>query len=155
MKNIWIGVLALSLLTACGVESDAKSGLKSLLNDPSSVQFFDLKRNASGKNVCGAFNAKNRMGGYVGRTPFFYEGLTATTAIVPPAEDSDFRAVWLGIKLKSFEKEFSELRHKCRYAEQWRDVCDTPYPAQVHALCQAALSPGDVLYQALKDKYDK
>lgn len=155
MKAVLVALLALPVLVACGVEGDAKKGVKALLNDPESAQFYDLKRNSTGKNVCGFFNAKNRMGGYVGRTPFMYEGLTQTTAIVQPVEDSDFRRLWLGLRSGDFQKEFSDLRHKCRYAKEWLDTCGTPYPERVHPMCEAALGPGDALYVALKEKYGK
>lgn len=155
MKGIALGVLTLILLSGCGVEGEAKSALKELLNDPGSAQFFDLKRDATGKNVCGFFNAKNRMGGYVGRTPFFYEGNTTTTAIVPPASDSDFKSLWLAIKVKDFDKEFSELRHKCGYAQQWDGVCNQPYPGGIHQMCSAVLGSGEGLYEALAAKFDR
>lgn len=150
-----LGVISLALLTGCGVEGEAKSGLKRLLNDPDSVQFFDLKRSPTGENVCGFFNAKNRMGGYVGRTPFFYEGLTTTTAIVPKVEDSDFRALWLGIRLDDFSKEYAAIRHKCEYAQKWVSVCGHEYPGGVHEMCATALKSGPELYTALKNKYDR
>lgn len=59
--------------------SAAKKAITSTLKDPSSVQFADIYErrnpNADGKPtpaVCGAFNAKNSLGGYVGLRQFVY-----------------------------------------------------------------------------------
>lgn len=155
-KLIFVGLALSVLLTGCGLEAEAKKGVKSLLNDPDSAQFDGLKKDSSGKNVCGFFNAKNRMGGYVGKTPFYYEGSTATTAIAPAAEDSDFQSLWLGVKSKDFSKEMDSVRHKCKAASDWPAVCGDPYPAQSHALCEVVLAnDGGKLYESLKARYEK
>lgn len=151
-----VALTSLFMLTGCGPEGEAKSGVKSLLNDPDSVQFSGLRKDSSGKNVCGYFNAKNRMGGYVGRTPFYYEGATTITAIAPPVEESDIRSLWLGIKVGDFSKDLESLRHKCQAARKWPDVCGDSYPGATNAMCDVVLDGGgDKLYQALKEKYDR
>ena len=43
------------------------------LKDPQSVQFRDIKKYSEGV-ICGSFNAKNAMGGYVGFSPFIFNG---------------------------------------------------------------------------------
>jgi hypothetical protein len=52
----------------------AKTAVRSGLFDPYSAQFEDVRvaRNANGEFVCGFVNAKNKMGGYVGKAPFVY-----------------------------------------------------------------------------------
>jgi hypothetical protein len=53
----------------------AKQSIEASLFDPHSAQYDDLKivdTGRAGKLVCGMVNAKNRMGGYVGRKGFIY-----------------------------------------------------------------------------------
>lgn len=53
----------------------AKASVQKLLTDPYTAQFHELRGAARGthKFVCGTVNAKNRMGGYTGKTPFSYD----------------------------------------------------------------------------------
>lgn len=53
--------------------SQAKKLIEAKLNDPLSVQYRDIKIYRDG-TVCGEYNAKNKMGGYVGFQPFIYRG---------------------------------------------------------------------------------
>lgn len=48
----------------------ARQAVRDAMRDPDSVQFRDEKWNAGTLALCGEFNAKNAMGGYVGYTPF-------------------------------------------------------------------------------------
>jgi hypothetical protein len=52
----------------------AKAAVKGGLFDPYSAQFEDLRvvTNQNGEFICGFVNAKNKMGGYVGKAPFVY-----------------------------------------------------------------------------------
>lgn len=43
------------------------------INDPSSATFSNVQHNARTGSTCGMVNAKNRMGGYVGNTPFIVD----------------------------------------------------------------------------------
>ena len=149
-------VLGLAALAGCGVEMDAKNAAKKLLNDPGSAEFSDLRKGSEPDNVCGYLNAKNRMGGYVGKTPFFYEGATQMVAIVAPAEDGDFRSIWLGIRLNDFANDLEKTRQKCEVVAKWPAVCGSSYPGPKHDLCDVILDGGaSGIYTALRDKYDR
>lgn len=50
----------------------ARKAVANQLTDPESVQFRELKRYGS-KTVCGQFNGKNQMGGYVGFRRFTFK----------------------------------------------------------------------------------
>ena len=57
----------------------AKKAVEANLKDPLSVQYRNVKAYKPINIVCGEFNAKNSMGGYVGFTYFIYDkaqGLT-------------------------------------------------------------------------------
>lgn len=73
--KIFLLILMLFLMVALGSfiyypEHRAKNAVRSVLNDPDSAQFEGLFRNKKTGSVCGYVNAKNRMGGYVGRELF-------------------------------------------------------------------------------------
>jgi len=143
-----------SVLTACSPNSEAQEAIKRLLNDPESAKFADVITGNDG-NVCGRVNAKNRMGGYVGTVPFFYQAKVKYAAIVPPVEDSDFRSLWLSIKLRStLTDELTTLNTKCMHMSQWSDVCGSPYPYRVHDLCAALSQGGASIYESLRAEFD-
>ena len=65
-------IAACCLTSGCGQEaSGAKQAIERELKDPESVQYRDV-RTFSGGIVCGEFNAKNSLGGYVGFSPFVF-----------------------------------------------------------------------------------
>lgn len=85
MKGIGPAVLAVALAAAAGCDKaptedplfvEAREAVTSMMVDPESAQFKDLRRVTLSWNgleaVCGSYNAKNRMGGYVGFSPFVY-----------------------------------------------------------------------------------
>jgi hypothetical protein len=53
-----------------GQFSDARQAVSASMIDPHSTQFRNLRK--IGPDICGEVNAKNRMGAYVGYTPFLY-----------------------------------------------------------------------------------
>jgi hypothetical protein len=68
-------LLLLLSLTACSNKNidDAKKAIEAGLKDPLSAQYQNVIEYGGGV-VCGAVNAKNSMGGYVGFKPFIYNG---------------------------------------------------------------------------------
>nr|WP_315467126.1 hypothetical protein [uncultured Undibacterium sp.] len=73
--KVFLGVLAtLAIATASGLhyypQFKAKNAVREILNDPESARFEGLFSNRKTGAVCGYVNAKNRMGGYVGRQLF-------------------------------------------------------------------------------------
>lgn len=75
--RIAMTLMVAAALWGCGPESatvaEAKKALERQLKDPGSVQYRDVKEFSEGV-VCGEYNAKNSMGGYVGFKKFVYNG---------------------------------------------------------------------------------
>lgn len=94
--KLTLAASAVALLTACGggggetvaevdtaearraevikvAIADAQAKLISIAKDPASVQFQNMKtyRVDTDMTVCGEYNAKNSLGGYVGFKPFY------------------------------------------------------------------------------------
>lgn len=78
MRKWWyISALIFALTSCSDPTSDAKKAVLAHLKDPSSVQWQDVRYKVMGTNpqvtyVCGAFNAKNSFGAYVGFKQFVY-----------------------------------------------------------------------------------
>lgn len=153
MGKALLAALACAALAGCGPQSEAKNALKKLLNDPDSAQFSELQAGQQAGDVCGLFNAKNRMGGYAGSTPFFYQKATKTVAIAKLPEDSDFRMLYLSIGSTSFSDDYSKVSMQCRIVEQWSAVCKTPHPQNSNPLCNDLAAGGVVLYEKLRAQY--
>lgn len=64
------------LLSGCNLyqQHEAKAKVRDLLRDPQSAQFSDVRTTGNGLLVCGMVNAKNGMGGYVGKRTFVVWG---------------------------------------------------------------------------------
>jgi hypothetical protein len=77
MRKLVVAVLVvLPWLASCGESHRiklAKHALEGMLKDPASVQYQDVKEYRD-MTVCGRYNAKNAMGGYVGYTNFVWMG---------------------------------------------------------------------------------
>jgi hypothetical protein len=56
-----------------GLIGAAEVNVKSMLTDPESAQFKDMKARTDIKVVCGYVNAKNKFGGYVGFRRFYFK----------------------------------------------------------------------------------
>lgn len=148
-------VIFAACIAGCSGRGEAEGAIKQLLNDPDSAKFSDVQPGALKGSFCGRVNAKNRMGGYVGNTPFFYERATATAAIVSPPTTNDFRSVWLAIETKSLGNELSEVVQKCGLVSQWKIVCGNDYPAPPHKLCEAVSGPSQDIYSALRLEFGR
>lgn len=156
MNQALLALLAAITLSACTDEGAAKDAVKGLLNDPESARFSQLNSGKEKGDVCGLVNAKNRMGGYVGDTPFFFQKSTQNTALVKPLEDSDFRSLWLGLNAGSVGDDLAKISSQCRQVSQWGAVCKTEYPYRQHSMCQVVLhADGKRLYEMLKADYDR
>lgn len=154
--KVWMmaGIAAVAL-AACGAHHDAKVAVKKLLNDPDSAKFSEMQDGKNPGDACGLVNAKNRMGGYVGSTPFFYQKSTDTVAIVKGPEDSDFRMLWLGIQAGNFSDDLDKVLAKCRVASQWDTVCTNPLPQPVHPYCSVVEGNASGIYGKLRDAYGR
>jgi hypothetical protein len=152
MKLYKWAAFALCFLAGCS-DGPAKDAVKTLLNDPESARFTYLKTGTAPGDTCGYVNAKNRMGGYVGDTPFFYEKSTSRAALVVPVTESDLRSLWLGIKTNNFSDDLVNLRGQCQRIDRWAPVCGNPYPHDRHPLCSDIQGDGSGLYEKLKARY--
>src|SRR4051794_39675118 len=89
-----IGAGAMFLLPSTLFESapvkHAKNQLGKYLFDPYSAQYEDVRKIDTdiGEMVCGLVNAKNRMGAYVGRKPFYYVALNGDVAVISNNTDA-------------------------------------------------------------------
>jgi len=145
-------VAATFALSGCVDEWKARSAVKGLLTDPGSVEFYDLKKSDRG-NICGQFNAKNRIGGYVGKTHFYYQPHSETVAIVTGVDDSELRDLYRRISAKmDFSDEYDDLSLKCRLAGDWNRICGQPFPHNTSRFC-SFLGDGRALYKELRTVY--
>ena len=142
-------------LSGCFAENEAKNAVKKLLNDPDSAQFSEVTNGKKNGDVCGFVNAKNRMGGYVGNTAFFYEKASGIAGLVQPVEDSEFRSLWLAIKGNSFSEELEKVMMGCKVSEMWGDTCTSPAIPATHPMCPALKKNGTDLYKSLQTVYDR
>lgn len=62
------------------------------LVDPGSAEFGPTRTLPSGI-VCGSVNARNRMGGYAGRSPWYFDPRTGTAYVIPAAQNA-FGQAW-------------------------------------------------------------
>jgi hypothetical protein len=85
-----LGSVAIYFLVAPDPFEPAKQSVKRTLFDPQSAQFEDL-RTADGPDgafVCGTVNAKNRLGGYVGKSLFAYRVETDMSEVIRTGRDA-------------------------------------------------------------------
>lgn len=64
-------ILTLSVIACSGGFDEAKRELEKDLKDPATTQYRNMIKSHRGV-ICGEFNTKNSMGGYVGFEPFIY-----------------------------------------------------------------------------------
>ncbi|MFS2047517.1 hypothetical protein ACEN9J_02910 [Variovorax sp. Varisp41] len=156
MRKLWGMAFAVGavVLTACSSgQGEAETAVRGLLNDPDSAKFTGVKPGTDKGSYCGFVNAKNRMGGYGGPTPFFYEKSTGLAGIVAPVADRDFRSLWLAIQAGSASDEVAEVGLRCLHSGRWKAVCGTEYPATRDRLCLAMDGDGKDLYEQLKAQF--
>src|SRR6266404_1589196 len=69
---------------------NAKAQLGKFLFDPYSAQYEDVReiKTEIGAMVCGLVNAKNRMGAYVGRKPFYYTSINEEVVVISNNSDA-------------------------------------------------------------------
>lgn len=75
-KLVGMAALGALLLSGCNLyqQHEAEKKVRDQLRDPESAQFSDVTTAGNGLLVCGMVNAKNGMGGYVGRRKFVVWG---------------------------------------------------------------------------------
>jgi len=132
-RCILIVALMVLTLTSCeqlpGAVNDAKREVRQHLVDPSSAQFESVHENPNTGAVCGLVNAKNRMGGYVGATPFVYEKPYGATLVQEEPTERDFERFFETIKYAE-PGDYTKLEDKCKSVALWQKKCGTgAYPS--------------------------
>lgn len=94
--------------------STAKTRLQYDLKDPESARYRNVV--VIRENVCGEFNAKNSMGGYVGFKRFMAIG---GQVVFVEGEGANFESLWSGICLKNPPKPKPPPQY---YEESWKDM---------------------------------
>lgn len=144
-------VIGVFLFLPSKIERDAKSALARVLIDPSSMVMETVWRNDS--KLCGMVNAKNRMGGYTGMTPFIF---TRNLGIMVDDGKATFESIR---RLKalyelpgntffgrpspssSWRSLFKEVRESCAFIQTWKDTCAagwTPFKDEAEEVCSKA-----------------
>ncbi len=88
-------LIAVTALSGCG-QSQFESQVKKLvvlkLTDPQSAQFSDTIFLPEKETACGAVNAKNQFGGYVGKRLWVYEDFGVT--LQEDVSLKEFNTLW-------------------------------------------------------------
>ncbi|EIL86916.1 hypothetical protein UU5_20365 [Rhodanobacter sp. 115] len=157
----FIVVIALTVLTltSCeqlpGATNEAKREVRKHLIDPSSGQFESVYENPKTGAVCGFVNAKNRMGAYVGASPFVYEKLSGATLVQEQPTERDFERFFETIKYAE-PNDYTELENRCKSVSLWQEKCGTEIHSNTNKYCQLidqGKSEMDI-YEAAKPNLD-
>jgi len=133
MKKIAAGLAVLLVLCGCQGNWEAQKAVKEILYNPDGAKFSDMHQGAAPGSVCGLVNAKNRLGAYVGKERFFYDGYVA--GIASPVSDKDFHRLWLSLGRSFFNEDYKTTSAKCKLVAKWESVCGGTYPDQ-QPLCR-------------------
>lgn len=143
---ICVGAVA---LTGCDklpgtAKNKAATAVRAMTFDPAAAKIAFTTETPQA--VCGTVNGKNRMGAYVGATPFVYFKPTGQTIVYGGQPDSyDIRRLddtdsadpeWTAL--------FSEIDAKCGFPNEWDMNCKVPMPAEGNShICQTWRSDGN------------
>jgi hypothetical protein len=161
MKRYFTVAVAVVVLTlsSCeqlpGAVNDAKRNVREHLVDPSSAQFESVRENPKTGAVCGFVNAKNRMGGYVGATPFVYEASSGATLVREQPTERDFERFFETIKYAG-PNDYTDLANRCKAVALWQDKCGSEIYPNTNKYCQLideGKSEMDI-YEAAKPNLD-
>jgi hypothetical protein len=152
MRRLIMLSIATACLAACDTaptsEARAKQAVRERLFDPESAQFSELFKSPSDNGaICGLVNAKNRMGGYAGRAPFYYSTLTDYAAIVgEPLDDGDFIAYYYAMGGASEGERRREMAARCTDVRDWELACGRRLDRTPHHLCAKMLAESPSLF---------
>lgn len=134
MKKIFVSFFMLFLATfivGCDYlptdKNKAQKAVKNVLIDPNSAMFSDVKEGVSANYVCGFVNSKNRMGGYVGSSPFIYNTKKEKLMLLSKwATDSTFQSYEFSLRYKNLSdglKLMDEILVACKFPIDWSSKC--------------------------------
>lgn len=129
--------LAMVALTGCdqifGPIGEARKAVRAVLIDPDSAQFSDEvvtdhmfigDKSFDESGVCGFVNAKNRMGGYVGRSPYIYnKTLGATVLMQPPTADDLEQVKQTEPASPLWQERYQVIQSGCNTIDRWQRQC--------------------------------
>ena len=139
-KYVCLFVVGATLfIAACeqlpGVVNEAKREVRKSLIDPDSAKFETVFESQSSGAVCGFVNGKNRMGAYVGATPFVYEKSVGVTLVQEPPQERDFERYFESIQYAD-SSDYTELEAKCQGAVLWEAKCGSQIFPSTNKYCE-------------------
>ena len=147
--------LSLVVISGCeqlpGLENEAKRAVRQSLFDPDSAKFESVLTNQGSGAVCGFVNAKNRMGAYVGSSPFVYQKGSGVTLVREPPKERDFERYFEMIKYND-ASDYLELTDRCKGAAIWEEKCGSAVYVSSNKYCDLVNQGKDMmeLYEATK-----
>jgi hypothetical protein len=133
-------------------QNKARAVLGTLMFDPGAAKYtYDIE---TAKAVCGTVNGKNRMGAYVGATPFVYQKDIDFVEVSPgPAEMSDVRRLkFIEPGGSEWTEQYQALAAKCRFPKTWAEKCGQPAPVIDPHICQVWGEHGEGLMKLLDEE---
>jgi hypothetical protein len=125
-------------------QSKAATSIRSGMFDPGAAKI--TFSNETHHAVCGTVNGKNRMGAYVGATPFLYDKATGATLVYGGQPDSNEvrRLAGTDSSDPEWNKLFLDIAAKCAFPNEWAMNCKTAMPAEGEGhICQVWRSDGN------------
>ncbi len=157
-RGLLVATAALITLAGCGPlpgtpKAKARHAILQMVFDPGAAKIVFLNQTDSA--VCGSVNGKNRMGAYVGATPFIYDrslDMLSVYAGAPEASDVRYLAD-TSAEDPEWKTRLEELSEKCRFPENWKNQCGIPSPASADpGICKGVLGSVED-FRKLMDQY--
>ncbi|WGM40989.1 hypothetical protein [Caulobacter sp. NIBR1757] len=159
MRNGCIVIAAILALTlpACDLipgtpRNQAREALRGMMFDPGAAKIEFVAETADA--VCGTVNGKNRMGAYVGASPFvFRKSIGYVEVYGGDVEGSDLRMLSLtDTDDPDWDKSYGEIDAKCRFPKTWKAMCGVAPGPTESDICQTWSREGG--FMELMNKYD-
>lgn len=119
-------------------EYRVRQELSGYLLDPGSAKITILKK--EGNAICGVVNAKNRMGAYVGSTPFLIDGDYPSPVLWQEPTVSDYSTWSRDGSSSAGHEAYERLENGCAFKARWSKSCSAESAAALvynEDLCKA------------------
>ena len=157
-----VAAVVLAAVSGCGplpgsAKGKARHAILEMVFDPGAAKIAFIRQTKSA--VCGTVNGKNRMGAYVGATPFVYDRqLDFLTVYGGEPETSDLRMLAItDTDDPEWKDRYLELTSKCDFPKAWKAKCESEPPVNTSNQICAALDEKDgfqkLLRPYLEDRY--
>lgn len=143
---ITAAILTSTLLSACDripgtAQNAARSALSQMMFDPGAAKIeFTTETDEA---VCGTVNGKNRMGAYVGATPFYFRKVLKFAVIYggePTGNDVRMLSL-MDASDPNWEETYRELAAKCQFPKEWATYCGTAPGPTSNDICKTFDEP--------------